>query len=323
MLQIFQTGEPVLRRATWVHCFGYKYLDNKPTSSKKKINPNIFSFHLNSLLLPESACRKVQKDKAYPTTGTTGRVVKCAHVLVRSSVRKCAIAPGSAVPVCGSVPGVPVCRFASVWQCARCASPSLESSIHRGASAPPGACAAYPPATGRCAFKEGGGVGLGGREISDLVPMKMVKKWAVPRAWTGQRVGRAKWGGGGEELGTLGTIIWGPLLQHGLLHSWAAVGRPGGILQRLQWKGLPQKLHNISPHIALKQQWRISTTPYSGLTHTGVMWPKATEIIGIILRLLLKPGICNVWVLIADIGWVICIQNCTCQASDCPRLSWF
>ena len=39
---------------------------------------------------------------------TTGRVVKCAHVLVRSFVRKCAIAPGSAVPVCGSVPGVPV-----------------------------------------------------------------------------------------------------------------------------------------------------------------------------------------------------------------------
>ena len=67
-------------------------------------------------------------------------------------------------------------RRASVWQCARCASASLESSIHRGASAPPGACAAYP-STDRCAFIEGGGVGLGSRRNSDnVVPIEGIRR---------------------------------------------------------------------------------------------------------------------------------------------------
>ena len=82
---------------------------------------------------------------------------KCAEVLVLSYVRQCAIAPGG-VPVCGSG-----------W-CAG-ASASLESGIHRGASAPPGARAACP-AKDRCAFKEGGGVGLGRGGISEVVPKK-------------------------------------------------------------------------------------------------------------------------------------------------------
>ena len=77
-------------------------------------------------------------------------------------MRKCAIAPGSAVPVCGSVPGVPV--------------PAL-SQAFTGEPAPRQVLAlpVLLPQAGVLS-KRVVGWDWAAREISDLVPMKMAKK---------------------------------------------------------------------------------------------------------------------------------------------------
>ena len=134
-----------------------------------------------------------------------------------------------------SVPGWYCAQCAWQLVCrARCACASLESSIHRGVGAPPGASNAGP-ARHRCALRS--------EEIVVAATSgDLVSLWTVNflRARTTDGWARAEWGRWWwwwwwwwqwwEELGTLGSIIWGPpLLQQSQLLSWAQVIMPPGL----------------------------------------------------------------------------------------------